>query len=177
MLLRDDGQGNRQKRNDENTNYSGEGNGQKKKDKFSVKCFNCGQMGHFANRCPSNALLCHEVQGKQLMKRSGFVEDQAVNDIVLDTGCSQTMVHKSLVPTGKRIEGEAAVIRCAHGDTTLYPLAQVMMEVGLSVRAAVSESLPVSVLLGTDIKELGALLNRNLSKIVPEEVALVVTRA
>ena len=51
------------------------------------------------------------------------------------------------------LEGEAVAVRCAHGDTVLYPLAEVAMEVDgveTRVRAAVSEKLPVSVLLGTD---------------------------
>ena len=52
-------------------------------------------------------------------------------------------------------------MRCAHGDTALYPPAGVEMELEdmkLNVKAAMSESLPVSVLLGTDVAELNELL-------------------
>ena len=41
----------------------------------------------------------------------------------------------------------AVTIRCAHGDTVLYPLAEVEMVVDgipLQVEAAVSDTLPVS---------------------------------
>ena len=63
----------------------------------------------------------------------------------------------------------------------LYSLADVYMEVGgvaVQVRAAVSDTLPVSVLLGTDIPELGRLLRENPSSLHTPGVgeALVVTR-
>ena len=64
----------------------------------------------------------------------------------------------------------------------LYPLAQVELEldgVAIQVEAAVSESLPVSVLLGTDVPELSQLLQSNPRAVHTEEVerVLVVTRA
>ena len=53
------------------------------------------------------------------------------------------------------------------------PLAQVELEldgVAVQVEAAVSESLPVSVLLGTDVPELGKLLQFNPSTVHSVEV-------
>ena len=39
------------------------------------------------------------------------------------------------MPTHKYLEGDAITIRCAHGDVTLYPLADVDLEVdGLPIR-------------------------------------------
>ena len=61
---------------------------------------------------------------------------------------------------------EPVTLRCAHGDTVLYPLAEVNISVGglaFVVRAAPSETMPVSVLLGTDVPELGQLLHKNVS--------------
>ena len=55
------------------------------------------------------------------------------------------------------LQGEAVTIQCAHGDNALYPLAKVdlvVKGVPLSVEATVSKTLPVSVLLGTDVHEL-----------------------
>ena len=60
------------------------------------------------------------------------------------------------------LEGEAVTIRCAHGDIILYPLACVHLSIGekISVKAAVSDILPVAVLLGTDVEELYELLGQ-----------------
>ena len=95
------------------------------------------------------------------ISRCGMVEGNPVNDIILDTGCARTLVGEHLVPTTKKIAGEASTLRCAHGDTVLYPLAEVDLVVDgipLVVKAALSATLPVSVLLGTDVPELGHLL-------------------
>ncbi len=46
------------------------------------------------------------------ISRFGLVEGQTVADIVLDTGCFRTMVHKNLVDKTKYLEGEAVTIRC-----------------------------------------------------------------
>ena len=92
------------------------------------------------------------------------MEGKEVSDILLDTGCSRTMVHRDLVRKGKEREGEAVTICCAHGDVSLYPIADVDLEpkgIQMQVKAAVSNTLPVSVLLGTDVPELGRLLRSN----------------
>ncbi len=67
-------------------------------------------------------------------------------------------------------------IRCAHGDTALYPLAEVELEVEgrrIVVEAAISETLPMSVLLGTDVTELKELLGSPKR----DDALAVVTRA
>jgi len=81
------------------------------------------------------------------------------------------------------LEGEAVTVWCARGDMVLYPLAEVKLEldgVQRRMKAAVSDTLPVSVLLGTDVPELGLLLRTNPSTIHTEgveEALLVTTRA
>ena len=159
--------------------------------KKEVECFNCHKKGHYSSQCPYNALHCTERRvdhrGSSAAVRwqstsqpgiikSGVVEGKKVKDILLDTGCSRTLIHKDLVSASKIQEDEAVAIRCAHGDTVLYPLALISLEVGghlIEVEAAVSDSLPMSVLLGTDTPELSKLLmedsNRN------EEEAFAVT--
>ena len=64
----------------------------------------------------------------------------------------------------------------------LYPLADVNVSVGgvaFVVRAALSETLPVSVLLGTDVPQLGQLLSINPLTVHTDDIgeAMVVTRA
>ena len=95
------------------------------------------------------------------------MEGKKVKDILLDTGCSRTLIHKDLVPASKIQEDEA-----------VCELTLISLEVGghlIEVEAAVSDSLPMSVLLGTDTPELSKLLmedsNRN------EEEAFAVTLA
>ena len=153
--------------------------------RYEVTCFNCGQKGHVSTRCPSNALFCG-AQGRrpqeQGVRRHGVVEGRYVGDILLDTGCSRTLVRKDLVPDKKMREGDVVTIRCAHGDTVLYPLAEVQMEVSgrrIQVEAAVSDTLPMSVLLGTDVAELSELLGSETLKgpQQKDEALVVMTRA
>ena len=103
-------------------------------------------------------------KSKFLSRCEGMVEGQLVSDIVLDTGCSRTLVHSDLVSDEKLRQGDAVTVQCAHGDTVVYLLANVELEVhgqAVSVEAAVSETLPQSVLLGTDVPELLNLLRAN----------------
>ena len=81
----------------------------------------------------------------------GVVEGREVGDILLDTGCSRTLVREDLVSAKKFLAGEAVAIRCA----------EVEIEVGgqsLKVEVAVLGTLPMAVLLGTDVPELAELL-------------------
>ena len=161
-----------------------------KRDLREVECFNCHSKGHYSFNCPRNAMFCMERQhGDSVMVRKqavaqpgvvrrGTVEGQKVNNILLDTGCSRTLVHQSLVPKEKMEDGEAVAIRCAHGDTVLYPLAKISLEVEgrpITVEAAVSSTLPMSVLLGTDNPELSTLLEESSEE--PEQAFVVTTRA
>ena len=111
-----------------------------------------------ASRCPEKAMYCGDsLRHKGALQKAGVVEGKMVEDIVLDTGCSKTLIHHALVPRKKMLQGEEVTIRCAHGDNALYPLAMVDLVVDgvpLTVEAAVSKTLPVSVLLGTDVPEL-----------------------
>ena len=71
---------------------------------------------------------CQKVKDTSL-NRSGSVEGQKVKNILLDTGCSRTMVKKRWVPQERMLEGKMVSVRCAHGDTELYPLADIRMKV------------------------------------------------
>ena len=103
--------------------------GRSKGEQSNVKCYNCGQRGHISTKCPSAALFCRLEQPKQVLpaNQTGFkpssvcqselVEGIQVDQIVLDTSCSRTMVRQDLVPESKIIEGDAVTIRCTYGDT------------------------------------------------------------
>ena len=88
------------------------------------------------------------------------------------------MMRQDLVPEGKIMEWDAVTIRCAHGDTVLYPVAQLEFEVDglpLCVEAAVSKSLSVPVLLGTNVAELHQLLGESLTHTPVENCMMMVT--
>ena len=139
------------------------------------RCFNYHQLGHIAAKCPSSAAMfccgsdCRKqpagggecvYQSKCLgISYAGTVEGTAVSDIMLDTGATRTLVWRDLVPKEKIGGGEISIC-CVHGDIVVYPLAEVQIAVdgvSYSVEAAVSETLPVSVLLGRDVPELVSL--------------------
>ncbi len=70
-----------------------------------------------------------------------------------------------------------ATIRCVHADTVLYPLAKVKMEVNgmpIEVEAAISDTLPVSVLLGGDVPQLKQLHSTS-AVINPPQLSIQVT--
>ena len=64
---------------------------------------NCEGKGHTSRQCPSSAMFCKGrtvtkcFSDKYPFQHKGVVESQFVNDIVLDTGCSRTLVRSDLV--------------------------------------------------------------------------------
>ena len=101
----------------------------------------------------------NNIQQESGIMRSGTVEGKYVKTILLDTGCSRTLVHQKLVPEEALLEGKATMVCCARGDTVLYHMAKVHMEVKgkpIEVETAVSDRLPVEVLLGTDVSQLSS---------------------
>lgn len=98
-----------------------------KTERNTLRCYNCGKRGHIAMHCPDNTLFCDGGVGRAATRR-GKVEGTEAEDILLDTGCSRTMVRRELVPEEKIVEGEAVTVRCAHGDMVLYPLVEVELE-------------------------------------------------
>ena len=102
-----------------------------------------------------------------------------MKDIQLDTGCSRTVVRSDLIDKKKIVDGQFVTIQCAHGDTVSYPLAQVELEVEgrpVTVEAAVSDTLPRSVLLGTDVPEMSELLEQRKSGKHRGNALVVMTR-
>ena len=103
-----------------------------------------------------------------------------MKDIQLDTGCSRTVVRSDLVDKEKIVDGEFITIQCAHGDTVSYPLAQVELQVEgrpVTVEAAVSDTLPRSVLLGMDVLEMSELLEQKKTVKHKGNALIVVTQS
>ena len=86
--------------------------------------------------------------------RQGVVNGFLVDDLLLDTGCSKTIVQRDLVEEEQSLEGESTIIQCAYGHAIAYPLAAIELEIQgkpVLVNAAVLDTLPRSVLVGTDV--------------------------
>lgn len=101
------------------------------------------------------------MSGKSGTARSGLVEGRRVEDILLDTGHYKTLAQRDLIPEEKVLKGDVVMIRCAHGDTVLFHVVEVEIDMGgvkIQVEAVVSDTLPMWGLLGTDVPELGDLL-------------------
>ena len=65
----------------------------------------------------------------------------------------------------EKVSRETVDIKCAHGDVVSYPLAEVSMRVGdhpVKVQAAVSDRLPVPVLVGREVSGFNKLLGATL---------------
>ena len=150
-------------KDEQGADRAGASTGRTRTDK-GIKCFNCHRYGHMSMNCPDKAnFYCEDRLGRSVV-RVGKVEGAVVSEVVLDTGCSRTMVRRDLVPEENLLPGEAVTVLCAHGDAMPYPLAYVDMEVeGMQLRtkAAIAKELPVAALLGTDISQLGELLRMN----------------
>ena len=149
-------------------------------DRENIRCYNCGRRGHVAMNCPSKvAMFCGQRRGWPDVTRCGSVEGHPVRVIVLDTGCSRTLVRQDLVPRRNRVGGEVS-IRCAHRDFVSYELADIKLEMDgrrIQVQVGVAPNLPVPVLLGTDIPELAELLQSGCSGKQTKEALMVITRA
>ena len=151
----------------------------------TIVCYNCGKPGHPARKCPNNEVLFgreSKYKVKDGMYCKGSVEGCLVSRILLDTGCSRTMVRRQFVPQEKFLEGKWVSSRCVHGDTVLYPLADIKLVVEgipVTVEAAVADSLPVEVILGTDASRTTELLGRRAGSVffAQEHVMVVTTRA
>ncbi|KAL5510151.1 hypothetical protein EMCRGX_G005644 [Ephydatia muelleri] len=94
---------------------------------------------------------------------NGSEEGQKVKNVLLDTGCSRTMVKRGWVPQERIYQDESG----------RHPIRE---------EAVVADTLPVDVLLGTDVEQLRNLRERGVPRKVTDKVAggngmVVVTRA
>ena len=155
-----------------------------KKDEKPLVCYNCGGLGHTSRQCPSELLYCGTRKSgnhrgrRQLVRQpfhcEGFVEGQFVNDIVLDTGCSRTLVRSDLIGKERLSSEKSVIVQCAHGDAVEYPVATVEITVQgrrVTVEAGVLDKLPHSVLLVTNVPELVSWLKKE------NKALMVVTRS
>ena len=115
-----------------------------------IKCYNCDTKGHIAMHYPT--LFAGNSKGS-CSPQWGLVKKGSRVKVL---GCSQTLAQEQLVPKNKIMPHKFVNIQCAHGDSVVYPVARVGLEVErvpIVVEAAVSSNLSRFVLLGTDVEE------------------------
>ena len=132
------------------------------------QCFQCGKWGHLMYSCPNKKELrvradpkpalqaCTDVawntEGSKYLRR-GTVDGRRVQ-VLIDTGCDQTMVSARRVQPERVSLGDGVPVLCVHGDTVQYPTTEVEIRIGpwsKRAKVAVAPSLPVDVLLGRDL--------------------------
>eukprot|EP00731_Ephydatia_muelleri_P007950 Em0004g288a len=87
-----------------------------------IQCYHCKKQGHMSWECPEKSMVCKERmdwrrKGGKPMYKTGKVEGQKVTDILLDTGCSRTMVRRNLVAIEKVIVLEGSRQSPVHMET------------------------------------------------------------
>lgn len=125
-----------------------------------------------------------EYGGKvQEVFRKGLVECKPA-EVLLDTGRARTLVRQEMVPEGKVMRDRVVVVRCVHGESVQYPLANVTVQIAgkqFTVRAGVSETLPVQMLLEHDVSDMLSLLREgnpvDCDTVSNTDIVAVTTRA
>ena len=74
-------------------------------------------------------VACKYLQARSMSIGQGTINGIYCTDILVDTGATQTLVHKDLVTDDDILDGEVT-IGCAHGDTSSYPLAAININIG-----------------------------------------------
>ena len=93
-----------------------------------TRCYSCNEKRHLSYNCPQHSSLYCDAPGggcsrfaKETMHsniQQGTINDQPCK-VLLDTGTTQSMVHKDLISDHDILE-EHTTIRCAHGDSTSH---------------------------------------------------------
>eukprot|EP00731_Ephydatia_muelleri_P011389 Em0006g283a len=93
-------------------------------DKRSAKEWHYSRSG-YQNKDHHSHVTCYNCA----LQKAGVVEEQMVEDIVLDTGCSKTLIHHALVPRKKMLQGEAVTIRTDSKDSRNFGGCEALMMV------------------------------------------------
>lgn len=129
-----------------------------------IKCYNCQDFGHYANRCSkpdrrklgvkgaATGLLCFKpLVGNKLNDYSiiGQIEGKDARMLV-DSGCTRTLVHRRFVPKNAET-GDFISVLLANGETLETPLAEVKIrgkDQEFAEIVGVVDELPTDCLLG-----------------------------
>lgn len=129
-------------------------------------CYLCGQEGHTKPRCPQNTvklthMCCVPRQKVKQQSKPQYPLKMTTVEIngqdlkaLIDTGSTQTLVHKQYVPPYAIRPTDTVPICCVHGDERTYPTADVYIKVEgqmYLLNVGVTDNLQFPVVLGHDL--------------------------
>ena len=136
-------------------------------------CYLCGIEGHIKPMCPQNAAkmtqmsfvprphIEHVRKDDQSIKMTLIEVNGRIIKALLDSGSSQTLVHRKFVPPNIISTRDTIPICCVHGDEKSYSTADMYIKVEgqtYLLNIGVVDNLPYPVVLGRDLPVLFDLL-------------------
>ena len=124
-------------------------------------CWKCGRPGHTRRDCPLMEIgQVVRVAGAPISSHDPGETYHVpvrikggVHQALVDSGCTQSIIHQDLVRPGALVEASWVDVRCIHGDIHRYPVVPVEIRYrgkNHRIQAAVSSRLAHPLILGTD---------------------------
>lgn len=141
-----------------------------------LTCHHCKEVGHFASSCPKKncLLLQDEALLENLTRVEGKINNNPVKNMMLDTGCTRSLVHKKHIPKDSKISGTVKMTGLGEW-IGFYPTTEAIIEVeGYERKISVgfSESLKDwDAILGIEFRGTRQVLANRLTKVEEAECA------
>ena len=128
--------------------------------KSEVTGYKCLKLGHYAKECTQESFVVLEPKN-DVFKCTGAVNDIEGVDMIIDTGCFQTIVQKEFIPE-EDMKEKTIVMQPATKGTHKCATAEAVLTVGEDYprEVMVTPDLAVPVLLGKDLPLLDMIVSK-----------------